>query len=255
VELISTPAPYWFPAEWYELADARHFWLEWRLAALLRQLVRVGLRRDRRLRVLDIGGGTGVVRQQLEACSEWTIDVTDLHPSALRNTRPGRGRNLCYDVREARPQFLDAYDAVILFDVLEHIEPTLPFLAAAARHLRPGGHMLVNVPALGWLFSAYDRAAGHLRRYDRASLCAETTGTGLVVVDLAYWGLLMVPLLLARRLALSGSASPSEIIRRGFSPPGRLAHGLLRSLMRVELSSWPRPPLGTSLLMATERRS
>jgi hypothetical protein len=64
---------------------------------------------------------------------------------------------------------------------------------------------------------------------------------------------LLLPLLLTRKLLLRRSATPAEIIRTGFQPPGDLTHRLLRGLMRVETSLWPNPPVGTSLLLAGRR--
>jgi hypothetical protein len=121
------------------------------------------------------------------------------------------------------------------------------------RHLKPGGHLLINVPALQDLFSAYDVAAGHVRRYDRDSLVAEFAGHDLRVLDVRYWGLSLVPLLFLRKLVLRGSLPAEQTIRSGFRPPGHLTNLLLRSLMRIETALLVRPPLGTSLLLCGRR--
>jgi SAM-dependent methyltransferase len=253
VEIVSALRSVGFPDEWYALSTPDHFWFRWRLAAALGQVRRVGIPTDAPLRVLEVGGGTGVLRTQLEGATRWTVDVTDLNLAALRAAARGRGRTLYYDVFEDRPAFHEAYDVVVLFDVLEHVEPTGPFVRAVLGHVRKGGHLLVNVPARRALWSAYDVAAGHVRRYDRASLAAEFHGTGLEVLDVRYWGLSLVPLLMARRLALAGGRSAGEIIRTGFRPPGRFSHAVLAALMHAETAVTARPPLGTSLLLAGRR--
>jgi SAM-dependent methyltransferase len=242
-----------FPDEWYALASAGHFWLQWRCRAALRQAAAVGLNAQAPLRVLDVGGGTGVLREQLEARTAWEIDITDLHPSAVSQARRGRGRNLQYDVHEERADMVGAYDVVLLFDVLEHVEGPVSFLAALFRHLRAGGHLLVNVPALPVLFSGYDVAAGHLRRYDPATLRADVESGGFDVRDVRYWGLSLVPLLFARKALLRGRAGP-EVIREGFQPPRPWVNRGLISLMRAETALFARPPLGTSLLAAARKR-
>src|SRR5512139_1278887 len=112
------------------------------------------------------------------------------------------GRHLSYDaadwrhaflnayyVGDRRPAFLDAYGVVVLFDVLEHVAETASFLSAVVRHLRPGGHLLVNVPALPCLFGDYDRAAGHLRRYEPGTLRSEFDGVDVEILDVRFWGL------------------------------------------------------------------
>jgi SAM-dependent methyltransferase len=243
-----------FPDAWYRLTQPSHFWFQWRLAAAMRQIRDIGLPTDRPLKVLEIGGGTGVLRDQLEASTGWTVDMTELNLEAARSARRGRGRNLYYDILEEQPSFTEAYDVVVLFDVLEHIEEPRPFLRAVLRHLKAGGRLLVNVPALNGLLSEYDRAARHFRRYDKTSLAAEFAGTDLEVLDLRYWGLTMVPLLLVRKLTVRKGASYSATIRKGFQPPGRVIHEGLRALMRLETATFRRPPLGTSLLLAGRKR-
>lgn len=76
---------------------------------------------------------------------------------------------------------LGAVDTILYVDVLEHIAEDRAELAHAARRLRPGGHLVVLSPAHEWLYSAFDRAVGHHRRYTLASLAALTPeGLGIV---------------------------------------------------------------------------
>jgi SAM-dependent methyltransferase len=62
------------------------------------------------------------------------------------------------------------FDTIIYIDVLEHIENDREELSQAASHLRPGGHIIVVSPAHQRLFSPFDAAIGHLRRYNRPTL-------------------------------------------------------------------------------------
>jgi SAM-dependent methyltransferase len=62
------------------------------------------------------------------------------------------------------------FDSILYIDVLEHIEDDKAELAQAVRLLRPGGHLIVLAPALQALYSPFDKAIGHFRRYDRESL-------------------------------------------------------------------------------------
>ena len=99
----------------------------------------------------------------------------------------------------------------------------MPVLEAVGRHLEPGGHLLVNVPALQPLFSAYDVAAGHFRRYDRPSLARGAGRSGTGSSSTCATGA-------SRRSRCSACARcscgrrPTETIRRGFGPPSRFAH-------------------------------
>ncbi|QJX45681.1 methyltransferase domain-containing protein [Hymenobacter taeanensis] len=64
----------------------------------------------------------------------------------------------------------DLYNAILYIDVIEHIEHDAAELARAYEHLAPGGVLLIIVPAHQWLFSPFDKAIGHFRRYSRTSL-------------------------------------------------------------------------------------
>ena len=253
VVYLTPVRPSVFPAEWYELSSIRHFWFEWRLRAALTLMERCAVGRDDSLRALDVGGGSGLLREQLEAHTRWTIDLTDLNPIALRSMHPGRGRTFYYDVLQCEPSLCEAYDIVILFDVLEHVEQPHPLLNAIAKHLRHGGLLLANVPALPLLMSTYDRAAGHMRRYRPQTLRAELAALEYEVVAVRYWGLSLLPLLALRKLVL-GPDPTATTIRRGFRPPSRWLHTALRGLMAVETSVWPLPPIGTSLLLAARKK-
>ncbi len=256
IEHLSSSPEAGFPGDWYDLNSADHFWFQWRMAAALRQWRACGVPLDRPLRVLDVGGGRGVVRDQVEAATAWTVDLVELNHAALEAAAAGRGRHLYYDVRHEAPELVGRYDAAILFDVIEHLEDPGSLLAAVGRHLRPDGHLLLNVPALQVLFSAFDVASGHYRRYSRASLLAELSRSGWQAIDHRFWGLGLLPLLALRKVMLrSPTAETTETIQRGFGPPNRFAHASLRALMRVETAVLARPPVGTSILAVARRGS
>lgn len=254
VEWLSAPKPYAFETEWFDEGGQDNFWMQWRLRAFLAQLAAVAQPLDTPLRVLDVGCGIGVLREQLTIESAWTIDGADVDAAALDRCPAGRGRILYYDILEKQRDLTGQYDAVILFDVIEHLADPIPFIAAAAAHLKPRGRLFINVPALECLFSAYDEAVGHLRRYDSASLTREVNAAGLMTLDLRYWGLTLLPLLALRRLLigrnLRSEADRNRIIRKGWHPPPG-TKGLLKALMYGD-TPFRRPWLGTSLLCACE---
>lgn len=254
IEYLSPLRETGFPSEWYEMADEGHFWMRARAAVALGLMDSAGMRRESPLVALDIGSGAGQLRQQVEQATDWRVDITDLNLAALRAARPGRGRILYYDATERSPQLVGRYDAVFLFDVIEHVERPRDLLAAALSHLRPGGHLVVNVPALQSLFSAYDVAQGHFRRYTRASLSAELHGLPCRLDAIRYWGLALVPLLGVRRLMLGSRPSPATM-RSGFAPPSRAANQLLAKVMSLELTWLKNPPLGTSVMAAATKQS
>lgn len=77
------------------------------------------------------------------------------------------------------------FDTVIYIDVLEHIANDREELNIAAGRLRPGGRIIVLAPAHQWLFSPFDAAIGHFRRYNRTML-RSISPTGLTIEQLIY---------------------------------------------------------------------
>ncbi len=252
IEYLSPAQPTGFPSVWFEFANQDHFWMQWRCRVTSRLIEALGLSRRERLRGLDVGSGAGELRAQLEQLTDWHIDIADLSQEALQLAKPGRGRILYYDVTQRASNLLGSYDVAFLFDVIEHVDDARLMLASTLAHLRPGGHLLVNVPALPALWSAYDVANGHRRRYTAGALRGELAGLACDVRLIHYWGLSLVPLLFARRLLL-GSRPSAVTMRSGFQPPGRLTDRLLKALMRLELGLVRRPVLGTSVIAGVRR--
>jgi len=254
VELLSDASSSPFLDAWFDLTSADHFWFQWRTRSTWRLLAGSEVDLTAPLRVLEVGCGTGVLRAQLEAETAWTVDGADLDLAALERVAAGRGSVFFYDLFDRLERFRGAYDLIVLYDVLEHVVDTGPFVEALLYHLKPGGHLLLNVPAFSQLFGRYDEAAGHERRYDRASLAAEfPAATGVEILDMRYWGLSLVPLVLLRNLVLRRERGTDDIIERGFKPPGAMVHGLLKAVMKLESAVVARPPVGSSLLLLARK--
>ncbi len=83
----------------------------------------------------------------------------------------------------------ECFDSILYVNVLEHIEDHAAELAVARDLLRPGGHLLVLVPALPALYSEFDRQLGHYRRYTRQGLVDLVHESGLSVVAARYFDL------------------------------------------------------------------
>ena len=253
IEFVTDLQTISFPTEWYEANSEEHFWFQWRARATDALIRRLHLPLGSPLQVFDIGCGTGITCRLLGHTTSWVFDGADLNIEALTRCHAGVRRVLYYDILEKRQEFRERYDVIILFDVIEHIEQTKPFLDAVLFHLKPGGVILVNVPALMTLYGRYDTAAGHYRRYTKRTLADEFKSFDVTVVDQMYWGFTMVPLLFLRKLMQGAELSEDKTIRSGFYPPSPLAHTLLKSVMKLETGLVGRPPLGSSVLTAVRK--
>ena len=133
-------------------------------------------------------------------------------------------------------------DAVVCQNVLEHIEDDAAAVAAMAAALRPGGKLVLLVPAHPRLFGTLDHQYGHHRRYDRERLERIVTGAGLTLDDLYSFNLLGIPgwWLKSRR-------------RNARIDPGSLrAYEALLKLWRP-IEDRRRPPAGLSLIARARR--
>jgi SAM-dependent methyltransferase len=250
ITFLSPPIDFQMADEWYELATAEHFWFQWRFRAIQKMLGKEGLAEP----VLEIGCGSGVVRGQIEGHYGVSVEGCDVNLAALRQARPGRGGLYFYDIHQRRPEWQQFFASMVLLDTLEHIHDTRQFLESIAFHLRPGGVLLINVPALQSLYSRYDVAAGHVKRYTTAVLRQELQSAGFSLVRSAYWGFSLLPVAFARKTALRFSRS-DQVIRDGFQPASRLSDGFLRTLMRLECGLGLTPPLGTSLMALARKEA
>lgn len=257
VELVSQLQDHRFIETCFELADESHFWFKWRFEAFLQQLIELKIPLQSSTLALDVGAGTGVVREQVEGSTSWTVDITDLDHGALLSSKKGRGKTFYYDILEKRTDWQEKYDVILLFDVLEHIEKTEGFIEALLFHLKPGGYLFLNVPALPLLFSRYDEVQGHFRRYKVKTLEAEFADAPVKILDTRYWGWMNIPLLLVRRMWLSyfsKNKSDEEVYRRGFSPPGKTVNAVFLKMMQLELTL-PRQNVGGSSILLAARKN
>ena len=79
-----------------------------------------------------------------------------------------------------------AFDTIIYIDVLEHIKEDKTELKKASQLLKPGGHLVVLCPAFQFLFSPFDEAVGHYRRYNK-KMMREITPANLILLRLDYY--------------------------------------------------------------------
>jgi SAM-dependent methyltransferase len=251
VEFLSPVSSVSMADEWFEFARADHFWMQWRHEILLRELKRTG---DTFRNALEIGCGHGVVRELVERDLKFPVDGCDLNQHALEMAKNGSGRLFVYNIFDRNSAMLRAYDLVLLMDVIEHLDDDVAFLQASLDHLKPGGIVVINVPAHMVFYSQYDEVAGHKRRYGGEQLRTLFQKTGVETMSVVSWGFSLVPALIARKFVLH-FVSRENTIRTGFAEHNALTRGFFRFLKRAETSLPLRIPVGTSLLAVGRLKS
>jgi hypothetical protein len=174
----------------------------------------------------------------------------DLHEGALRHNMCRRGKVYCYDIHDRAEEFRKAFDLLLMFDVLEHIEDQDRFLESARFHLADGGAMVINVPALQWLYSPYDRIQGHQRRYSLRAMREVAQRTGYRISAATYWGGPLVPIAALRKATLTIGKAQLDNYSTGFDPRGEFMNSCLYNLSRCEIL--PQRIAGTSVMAVLE---
>jgi SAM-dependent methyltransferase len=168
--------------------------------------------------VLDAGCGWGVTLTELESAG-YHVTGLDISRRALeRLERPGR-QLIQADLTKQVPPLRGTsseFDAVLALDVIEHLDDDRAATAELGRLVRPGGLLVVSVPALPELFSKFDRVQGHRRRYGPEDLRRALDSCGMVIQQLFWWGGWLVPLLRMQRLHSTSLAglTPTEVYLR-----------------------------------------
>jgi SAM-dependent methyltransferase len=226
------------PDYWWYIARA-----ELLEAALRPQVEGAGL-------VLDLGSADGPSAAWLRQAAQRTIAL-DIDPRGLA---PG---GVCGSAL-ALPFADRAFDAVSAFDVFEHCDPEDVALAEVRRVLRPGGRLVMSVPAYSWAWTDFDVANGHHRRYTRPRAVAALEQAGFSVDRATYGFASVFPMFaaerLARRVRRPRVHGPQDVVALP-QVPAAVNRALLR-LARVDRRVLRRGdlPFGSSVFLAATRR-
>jgi len=193
--------------------------------------------------VLEVGAGIGSNTRYLhrDGGRRWVcLEPDDTLARQMRQHVPAECEVVCATVQDAGGEF----DTILYIDVLEHIEDDSGELRAASRRLRPGGRVIVLSPAHQSLFTAFDQAIGHYRRYDRRMLSG-ITPRDLEVERIAYLDSTGLAASLANRLLLRQSM-PTErqlaVWDRWMIPVSRWVDPLLGySVGKTIVGIWRKP--------------
>ncbi|CAN5320121.1 class I SAM-dependent methyltransferase [soil metagenome] len=150
--------------------------------------------------VMEAGCGGGYVLAGLaKRFPALELTGAEVYLSGLRHARRRAGRARLIQMDARRIPFVEAFDVVCAFDVLEHIAEDEVALAAMARAVKPGGGILLSVPQHPWLWSRADDLAHHKRRYRRKELAEKVRGAGLeIVFETSFVSTLLAPMALQR---------------------------------------------------------
>ncbi|HEU5483093.1 MAG TPA: class I SAM-dependent methyltransferase [Sphingomicrobium sp.] len=179
--------------------DELHWWYRAR-REVLQALIERTIQLPAHARLLEVGCGTGHNLSMLRRFGE--VDATEIDPAA----REIAEKRLGHRVSAARlPELAGIeqghYDLVAALDVVEHIDDDRAAVAGLARRLRPGGRLLLTIPAHQWMWSAHDDLNHHKRRYSKGSLTRLIKDSPLRLDSIGYFNSFLFPLAIGARMA------------------------------------------------------
>jgi SAM-dependent methyltransferase len=237
--------------ELYDLEET-YWWFVGR-RSLVRQMVERHVGKAH-LRLLDAGCGTGGTLSRMTGLGElYGFDFSEFALSLCRD----RGFSLLTagDLT-ALPYQSGAFDVLLSCDVLEHVDEDRVGLAEMARVLKPGGHLVITLPAHAFLWSEHDEALAHRRRYSAKEVRVMLQEAGLEVVKLSpVVTVAFLPILafrLGQRLRRHTSDEPKTDLRILPRPLNNMLIGLLS--FENWLLRFTNLPVGTSLVAVARKR-
>jgi SAM-dependent methyltransferase len=237
------PVAYQYEGSELEVFQHAHNW---------KAYYRSHLRRYIRGDVLEVGGGIGATARCL--CEPGQSSWTSLEPDpalvaqmrASFDSQPLPVPTTIVEGTLADMPPEQRFDAILYIDVLEHIESDREELARAVTFLRPSGSLIVLAPAHQWLYTPFDRAIGHYRRYSARSLRA-VGPEGVRRERLFYLDSVGLLASLANKLLLKSASPTLKQIRFWDSVLVRMSRILdpllCRSVGKTVIGVWRSPAL------------
>lgn len=228
--------------------DSTHWWYVARRDILADYIARY-VQPPKDARILEIGCGTGHNLPMLGAFG--TVDAIEIDEAARTVASARLGRQVgSAPLPELTGVAEGQYDLIAVLDVVEHVEDDVAALAGMAKRLKPGGKILITVPAHQWMWSAHDVVNHHKRRYSKASLTAALAKAGLKWRKLRWFNSLLFPAAVAARVAgkLTGKDDSDD------SPPPKPLNWAFEKIFGLErhlLGRVPMPP-GLSIIVLAE---
>jgi SAM-dependent methyltransferase len=234
----------------YELqthrAEDRHWWYQGRRRVIERAIGRLGLPAG--ARILDAGCGSG--RNMVDLARHGAVTGVELSPTSVRLAR----ERDCGEVLEGSvldmPFDEASFDLTVSFDVIEHLQDDVAALRELRRVTKPGGVLLVTVPAYQWLWSGHDEINHHHRRYNRRTLRAAAESAGWREQRSTHFNSLLLPIAILLRALERFKPSTTKSSLDLWVPPAPLNWALRQplSLEAATIGHGGSIPAGLSLL-------
>lgn len=255
VKVASTPAL-------TVLEEDHHAWFAGRTRAILKYLdAELGPQQPgQKRRILDIGAGAGNMAHHLAHYGQvFGLDYV-ARPLSVAHAR---ALDVCQGAGDGLPFGKDTFDLVALLDTVEHIPDEFGVFAECRRVLKPGGKVIITVPAFMWLWSYNDEINAHQRRYTAPELRQKLEISGLRVTRLSYNNFFLFPLIAGMRfvrpekpeLASPNLTEDEDVYQVEMEPIPEPANAILHGVgwLEAELLQRAELPVGVSVICVAEK--
>lgn len=237
-----------FYSQIYKLEE-NYWWYKSR-----RNLVKQFIPSHKKLKILDIGCGTGKLMEELGRYGE--VYGVDASQEAINFCRQ---RHLGHLYKSKFPQISPKlhkkrFDLITCLDVIEHISDDKKAMQRISQLLKPNGKLIITVPAYSWLFSYWDKISGHHRRYSISRLLALLNHNDFRIVKISYLYSFLLPIAIPfrfiRHQLFKNKPPQSDLIKLAY--PANLLLFTLATLERI-LLKYINLPFGLSLICIAQK--
>lgn len=208
-------------------------------------------------RIVELGCASGLVQEMLEE-NGYSVEGGDIYLTALNLIRKRSSANH-YLIDIKKLPFREEFDAVGMFDVLEHIDDDALALSNVRAALKPGGILVLTVPAGKKLWSRFDEILCHRRRYELAGLRKLLEENGFEILKISYLFYFLYPFILFNRMFMQKKADSCKDDKARFNREINL-HPVLNALfgfisdIELLLFRFVNLPAGSSLIAAARKK-
>jgi 2-polyprenyl-3-methyl-5-hydroxy-6-metoxy-1,4-benzoquinol methylase len=238
----------------YAAVEDRHWWFGGRRRIIERMIQQLNLPQD--ARILEAGCGTGGNLKMLARYGR--LEAMEYEPIACEFAND---RQVVAVRQGSLPEALanqGPFDLILLLDVLEHLEDDFAVLQALRACLKPGGYLLVTVPAYMFLWSHHDEINHHLRRYRLKPLRRLAKAAGMRIHYATYFNSWLFPAVaLVRWLKTTLGIKDKPEAHSEMGIPNPLVNGFLAWLFATERFVVNRVslPFGVSIMLVAQNQS
>jgi SAM-dependent methyltransferase len=228
-----------------------HWWYRGRRRVIAALIGRLGLPPG--TQILDAGCGSG--RNMVDLVRYGTVTGLEIADASVLWARDRGVGEVVQGSITAAPFADESFDFAVCLDVLEHIDDDQQALRELRRTIRPGGTLLITVPAYQSLWSEHDVVNHHKRRYTRKTLAAVASQSGWVTAWNSYFNCCLLPAAAThRRLSRLRHSVDEPVSDLGLTP--RRLNGVLEAPLHLEaqiIGRGRRIPAGLSLMAVLRR--